>query len=111
MKYYIEALKKYAQFSGRSNRQEFWMFFLINALIIVLLVIIDTMVLGNTDSEKSAIVNLYNLATLIPYLAASVRRIHDVGKNGWFIMIPFYNLYLLISKGDSSDNEYGSVPN
>lgn len=110
LNYYLDALKKYTQFSGRATRKEFWMFFLTNALIIIGLVVIDSSVLGNNDPQKSVLVSLYNLATIVPYLAIAVRRTHDVGKSGWFVLIPLYNLILLISSGDNNQNKYGSVP-
>ncbi len=110
LNYYLDALKKYTQFSGRATRKEFWMFFLTNALIIIGLVVIDSSVLGNNDPQKSVLVSLYNLATIVPYLAIAVRRTHDVGKSGWFVLFPLYNLILLISSGDNNENKYGSVP-
>jgi len=110
LNYYLEALKKYTQFSGRANRKEFWMFFLTNMLIIFGLLAIDAGFFGNDDPQKSILVSVYNLATIVPYLAISVRRTHDVGKSGWFVLIPLYNLILLISSGDINENKYGSVP-
>ncbi len=109
MNYYFEALKKYAQFSGRASRKEFWMFFLINALIIVGLVMIEGAFLGSGSPDKSVFASLYNLATVVPYLAISVRRLHDVGKSGWFVLIPIYNLILLASEGHKDENKFGPV--
>ncbi len=80
MKNYIQVLKKYATFSGRSQRKEFWMFYFFNALIGIFLAIMDTAldsVVGGT------IVLLYSLAVAIPIIAVSVRRLHDTNRSGW----------------------------
>jgi len=53
---------------------------------------------------------LYSLAVIIPSIAVGVRRMHDVGKSGWYLLIPLYNLILACTDGDSGDNEYGSNP-
>lgn len=50
------------------------------------------------------------LGTLIPYIAVTVRRMHDVGKSGWFMLIPIYNLILTLTEGDRGSNQYGSDP-
>jgi uncharacterized membrane protein YhaH (DUF805 family) len=110
MKYYLEAFGKYAKFSGRASRKEFWMFFLINSLIIIGLVVIESVFLGNSSPDKSVLASLYNLVTIVPYLALSVRRVHDVGKSGWFVLIPLYNLILFASEGSNDENKFGPVP-
>lgn len=53
---------------------------------------------------------LYALGVLIPSIAVGVRRMHDVDKSGWFIIVPFYNLYLACTEGDLLDNQYGRNP-
>lgn len=53
---------------------------------------------------------IYSLAALIPALAVGVRRMHDVGKSGWYLLIPIYNLILAFTEGDAGDNEYGPNP-
>jgi|GEM_PF-6714767 len=50
---------------------------------------------------------IYLLAVIVPSLAVGVRRMHDVGKSGWYLLIPLYNFILAVSRGDSGDNEYG----
>ena len=95
MKNYILALKRYADFKGKSSRAEFWHFFLVNYSVTMVAsffgVFIGFPLLGF----------IYALATIIPNLAVGVRRMHDVGKSGWFFLIPFYNLYLAIQNGES----------
>ena len=54
--------------------------------------------------------NLYSLAVLVPSIAVGVRRMHDVGKSGWFLLIPIYNLILAVTEGEKGENEYGQEP-
>ena len=54
--------------------------------------------------------NLYSLAVLVPSIAVGVRRMHDVGKSGWFLLIPIYNLILTVTEGEKGENEYGQEP-
>ena len=56
------------------------------------------------------LVNLYSLAVLVPSIAVGVRRMHDVGKSGWFLLIPIYNLILTVTEGEKGENEYGQEP-
>ena len=82
------SLKKYVDFQGRATRKEFWLFVLFVYASAFIGGIIDGLV--GTDFIGSLIV----LALILPYLAVAVRRMHDVGKAGWFILVPFYNLIL-----------------
>jgi uncharacterized membrane protein YhaH (DUF805 family) len=104
--WYLAVLKKYADFSGRARRKEFWMFVLINFIIGLVLSFIN-------DYLSS----LYALAVLIPGLAVSVRRLHDIGKSGWWIfinLIPIigwiWYILLAVTEGQSGDNQYGPNP-
>jgi len=105
MNYYFKVLQNYVNFNGRARRSEYWYFVLFNIIISILLAIIGTVV-GAAD----IISNIYSLAVLLPSIAVSVRRMHDVGKSGWFILIPIYNLILAFTNGDSGENEYGPDP-
>jgi len=104
MEWYLKVLKNYANFNGRARRKEFWMFYLINFIIAFVIGIIAGMI------SFPLLGTIYSLAVLVPTLAVGVRRIHDGNKSGWFILIPFYNLYLLIIEGDKGANEYGEDP-
>lgn len=107
MKWYLKVLKQYAVFSGRARRKEYWMFVLFSFIITIILVIMEG---TNQSSNGGSIANIYELATLIPSIAVAVRRMHDVGKSGWFILIPIYNLVLLLTEGDKGSNDYGPDP-
>lgn len=105
MNWYIAVLKKYAVFSGRASRSEFWFFVLFNIIVSIILGIVDGIAQTN-----GLIGNIYSLAVLLPSLAVGIRRIHDSGKSGWFILVPFYNLYLYIIDGTHGENKYGPRP-
>jgi uncharacterized membrane protein YhaH (DUF805 family) len=107
MEWFLMVLKKYSEFTGRSRRKEYWMFYLFSLIISMVLSIVDGAVLG---LEGFGINTIYSLGMFIPTLAVGVRRMHDVGKSGWFLLIPFYNLYLLCTNGEVGPNQYGSDP-
>lgn len=107
MEWMILPFKKYAQFSGRSRRKEFWMYILFVFLVTIALSIVDaalglggstysssTLPDGATGYGGSAGVNggllagLFALATLIPSIAVQVRRLHDTNRSGWWILLP-----------------------
>ena len=96
------SLKKYLDFQGRATRKEFWLFVLFVYVSAFVGGIIDG--LAGTDFIGSLVV----LALLLPYVAVAVRRMHDVGKNGWFILVPFYNLVLASTP---SNPEHEETPN
>lgn len=104
MNWYFQVWKNYANFSGRARRKEYWMFVLFNTIASII-----TMIIGISINFEF-LNSLYSLAVLIPSLAVGVRRMHDVGKSGWFILIPIYNLILAVTEGDKGENEYGADP-
>jgi uncharacterized membrane protein YhaH (DUF805 family) len=104
MNWYFTALRKYAIFSGRASRSEYWYFALFNLIIVYALTFISTRV------NMPYLALIYQLGVLIPNLAVSVRRMHDVGKPGWYCLIPFYNLYLACTASERGENEYGPNP-
>ncbi|WP_370511480.1 DUF805 domain-containing protein [Flavobacterium sp. GT3R68] len=95
MIYYLEVLKKYATFTGRSRRKEYWMFTLFNMICMYSLIF-----LGMKFLSLSLLSTLYILATLLPSLAVGVRRMHDVGKSGWYLLIPIYSFILACTDGE-----------
>ena len=104
MNWYLKVLKQYADFNGRARRKEYWMFYLFNVIISIILGFME----GAFDIKYLG--NIYSLAVLIPGIAVGVRRMHDVGKSGWYIIIPIYNLILACRNGDEGQNEFGSDP-
>ncbi|WP_289663740.1 DUF805 domain-containing protein [Flavobacterium panacagri] len=98
--------ENYANFKGRARRKEFWTVVLVNVIISVVL----SVVLGIISSSLAMLANLFTLAVLIPSIAVGVRRMHDVGKSGWFILIPLYDIYLAAMEGEKGANKYGANP-
>ncbi|MGC0952959.1 DUF805 domain-containing protein [Pantoea agglomerans] len=103
--WYLGVLKKYAVFSGRARRNEYWMFTLFNILIAFLLGIFET-IIGAGDILS----NLYSLAILIPGIAVAVRRLHDTDRSGWWLLLPIVNIVFLALEGQSGTNRFGSDP-
>ena len=117
MEWYIAALKKYADFRGRAQRKEYWMFVAINFLFSMVLILIDNAAGLQLENGYGSLFLIYSLAMLLPQLSVSVRRLHDVGKSGWMLLIIFvpfigtlWLLSLLISEGSAGNNTYGSNP-
>jgi len=107
LNYYLAPWKKFAQFSGRARRKEYWWFTLGNAIITYAL-------LGASIAMEMPAMAMastgFSILTMIPSLAALWRRMHDVGKAGWFGLIPFYNLYLAFCDSKPGTNQYGPNP-
>lgn len=110
MNWYIKVLQQYADFNGRARRKEYWMFTLISVLISTVLSFIEGMLGFASDIGTSILSGIYSLAILIPSIAVGVRRMHDVGKSGWYLLIPFYNFVLAITEGQAGENQYGQDP-
>ena len=104
MNYFITVLSKYATFTGRARRAEYWYFALFSTIISIVLSLVGELI------NFPALSTVYTLAVLLPSIAVGVRRMHDVGKSGWFILIPIYNIILACTAGDTGPNEYGEDP-
>ena len=118
--YYKIVLKNYANFEGRARRSEYWYYTLMNIIIVVALEILAG-VCGMASSVLTIIVGLllvvYALGTLVPSIAVMVRRLHDVGKSGWWYFIALipivgaiWLLVLLCTDSQPGSNEYGMNP-
>jgi uncharacterized membrane protein YhaH (DUF805 family) len=117
MEWYSAVLKKYADFNGRARRKEYWMFTLINIIIILVLEILGFAMMKNTlGMIIFGVLGIYCLATILPSLAVAIRRLHDTGKSGWMILlglIPFVSLvllYFMVIDSQPGANEYGPNP-
>lgn len=112
----------YVNFSGRASRSEYWYFVLLNFIISMVFYIITFVLASNGVSDGLTVVQvlswLVSLALFLPGLGVSVRRLHDIGKSGWWlfiILIPccigLIWLVILMCKGsEMNENEYGPVP-
>jgi uncharacterized membrane protein YhaH (DUF805 family) len=106
------AFRSYANFDGRSTRKEYWMYILFYILIIFGLIIIDNLL---DNSIIGIVVGLFQIVFIIPSISVAVRRLHDVNKSGWFLLLSFiplanfYLLYLLIQPSSASSNQWGEA--
>lgn len=114
MEWFLKVVKEnYANFNGRARRKEYWMFtlfFVVGLIAIEIVAVILTMISATLGSIILGLLGLACLALMVPALAVGVRRMHDVGKSGWFILIPIYSLILAITEGEKGDNMYGPDP-
>jgi len=138
MNLYLAVLKKYAVFDGRARRKEFWYFGLANAIVWAGLSFIDGVPFGfvptgshplDFNSQDVAgfvstysmplgqLSSIYLLATLLPVLAATVRRLHDIARSGWWFFVlfipvigPIILLVFLVQDSQSGENQYGPNP-
>jgi uncharacterized membrane protein YhaH (DUF805 family) len=104
MKWYLKVLRQYFDFKGRARRKEYWMFVLFN------------IVFSLVASLFGILAVIYGVALFIPGLAVSVRRLHDVGKSGWWLLISltvigvFWLIYLSCIDSQQGSNKWGDNP-
>lgn len=126
MKWFIKAFRQYADFSGRASRQEFWMFVLFNLLFAMAWALVAgllTGLLGDSFNQESRLMFMYKLiaiyyaVTTVPAMAVGVRRLHDTGRSGWWMLIglvplvgSIWLIVLMCSDDNPGDNRYGSPP-
>lgn len=113
--WFLSVFKKYATFSGRAHRKEFWYFQLFYFVGIFILTIVDLLIFGEYGPEVLS--TIFVLACVIPALAVSARRLHDINKSGWWqllYVIPIVGAIILIiwfvTKGNTGNNQYGPDP-
>lgn len=119
MNWYLKVLKNYANFSGRAQRKEYWYFNLLSLIIASVLGVVDA-AMGNpavTQNGVGPIGMIYILLTVLPAIAVTVRRLHDISRSGWWILIgliPLIGIIVLIifaaQDSDPNENEYGANP-
>jgi len=118
MEWYLTVIKeRYAQFTGRAGRAEFWTFTLVNFAISMVLNFIGFLGLGFISSIAAGIGSIYGLAVLIPGIAVAIRRLHDTDKSGWYLLlglIPVIGtiglIYLLAQESNPDENQFGPNP-
>lgn len=111
MEWYLKCLRQYTDFSGRARRKEYWVFTLINAIIAAVLVVIDL------ERGSQVLQSVYSLLVFLPSLAVGVRRMHDIGKSGWWMLISLIPLIgsiwlIVLACQDSQpgENQWGANP-
>ena len=117
MNWYLEVLKKYAVFSGRARRKEYWMFTLVNGVIAFVLGMIEGLTSDVSSTDPGALGIIYGLAVFIPSIAVAVRRLHDTDRSGWWLLIALIPLIgavalivFLVFDSHPGDNRYGANP-
>lgn len=117
MEHFLNVFRKYAVFSGRAQRAEYWYFVLFSFIIQIVLSIIDGIIFSKIGISIGVLSDLYVLAVLIPEIAVGVRRLHDIGKSGWMILISFipiigslWLLILFVQDSEKGTNKYGPNP-
>lgn len=124
MRWMLMPLRRYAEFSGRSRRKEYWMFALLNVIVWTIICLIGLRGAGTLFSDTDELMmyflttgGIYSLITFIPSLALAVRRLHDTSKSGWLLLlglIPLVGGLLLLlfylTEGTRGDNRFGPDP-
>ena len=112
MHWYLDVLKKYAEFDGRARRQEYWMFQLFNIIVTVAIMFIDIFV-----GTGGILYLAYSLGVLLPSIGVSIRRLHDTDRTGWWILVALipliggiWLLVLMVLDGTRGSNQYGADP-
>jgi len=105
MQWYLAVLKKYTVFTGRARRQEFWMFFLFNVIISVVLSVVASFAKG-----LAILSVIYSLAVLLPGIAVAIRRMHDTDRSGWWLFVPIVPIVFALTAGTSGENKFGADP-
>jgi uncharacterized membrane protein YhaH (DUF805 family) len=112
LNWYLKALKQYAVFSGRARRKEYWLFFLFNIIIDLVLGVIE-----RSAGGPGVLGGIYSLVVLIPSIAVSVRRLHDTDRSGWWLLIGLIPLIgtivllvFMVQDSQPGENQYGPNP-
>lgn len=117
MKWFMDAMKKAFNFSDRSRRKEYWMFILATLIISIVLTIVDAVVGLEIAEDVGILSTLFSLAIIIPSISVTVRRLHDIGKSGWWVLIgiiPIVGFIVLlvftVKDSEPAPNAYGMNP-
>ncbi|WP_159522241.1 DUF805 domain-containing protein [Sunxiuqinia indica] len=118
MNWYLKVLKQYADFKGRASRTEYWMFILFNLIFATVALILDNVLgLAFGKSGIGILYSIFVLALLVPSVALSVRRMHDINKTGLMVLVglipvvgTLYLIYLLAKSSFPGENKYGENP-
>jgi len=116
MSWYVKVLKNYAVFTGRAQRMEYWMFTLFNVLAVIVLLAIGAALSDPENGAGFSIAVIYYVGTIIPTVALTVRRLHDIGRSGWWMLIAFVPLASIVlvifmcMDSQQGSNDYGPNP-
>jgi uncharacterized membrane protein YhaH (DUF805 family) len=118
MEWYLKALKNYAGFGGRAQRKEFWLYILFYVLFGTAVGLIEMMLgMRGPEGQGGPLSLLYALAFLVPTIAVAVRRLHDSGRTGWWLLLGFIPIlgalvliFFYVLDSEPGDNPYGPNP-
>jgi uncharacterized membrane protein YhaH (DUF805 family) len=119
MDWMLMPLRRYAEFSGRSRRKEYWMFYLFCIIVAVVLSVIEGILglTGMVGGVYGPLTTIFLLGILIPSIAAGIRRLHDTDRSGWWMLIglvpligPIVLLVFFVSDGTNGPNKFGPDP-
>lgn len=118
MGWYLRVIKNYAVFTGRARRMEYWMFVFFNLIFVnIIAAALDSAFFGTNFLSLGPLAIIYSLFVIIPGLAVVIRRLHDIGKSGWYILIllipiigQIWFFVLLVTEGERGQNRYGVDP-
>jgi uncharacterized membrane protein YhaH (DUF805 family) len=111
MEWYLKVLKNYAVFNGRARRKEYWMFTLFYIISYLILMLIEFLI-----GIPQVLTGIYSLALLLPSLGVTIRRLHDTGRSGWWILISLIPLVgaiillVFLCQDSQGTNQYGASP-
>jgi uncharacterized membrane protein YhaH (DUF805 family) len=102
--------KGYVVFKGRTSRTGYWLAILFFALVLGVITILEGQPISPITGEPDdgPIANVWGLVNLVPLIAIGIRRMHDLGKSGWLILVPVYNFILYCTAGNTTENQYGA---
>ena len=117
MEWYIKVLKQFNDFKTRARRKEYWMFTLFSVIISTILSLIDKNLGTGVNTGTGLFGGIYSLLILVPTLSVSVRRLHDLGKSGWMLLIALipligaiWLLILFCKDSQLEENKWGANP-
>lgn len=118
MDWYLKVINNYRDFNGRARRKEYWMFVLYNIMFSLVAMVLDNIFgIAWGSLGYGPLYTIYGLVIIIPNLAVLIRRLHDIGKSGWMLLVAlipfvgvFWLLFLLVTDGVPGENQYGENP-
>lgn len=118
MNWFLQALSQYATFSGRARRKEYWFFMLFYVLFYLVAAFLDDMAsAGAKDDGPGIVAGMFSLALLLPSIAVGVRRLHDIGRSGWWLLLSIipvigtvWLLVLNVRDSEPGPNAWGPNP-
>ena len=110
------AFSKYATFEGRASRSEYWWFYLFFVILFIVLDVFDGILFHKAMGQVGILGGLFSLAVLLPSLGVAVRRLHDVERSGWWLLLALTGigalvlLYWYVTRGTLGPNAFGADP-